>query len=229
MAISRSVDQSAIGRKFLDIPRTAVALAVIAVALDFVCVNMGNYGYFYGEVRTCLAMIMFAFAVCLSDGDHKSLGLRASPVQGWSPWIFTSLKIGGAVAVCIVVGLGSWFAMDHSLSFPVTELSQACPRFMRMCLVAPTVEEAVYRLLACGLVAAILGKKTTIALSGVLFGYLHVLYGNPSPENLVGGFFLAWSFLKSETILVPVALHSVGNLLVLVAQIVAWYLQGGTG
>lgn len=97
-----------------------------------------------------------------------------------------------------------------------------------MCFVAAVVEESVYRVVACGLIAAIAGHRQTIAINGVLFGLLHVWYGNPSPENLVGGFFLAWSFLKSETILVPLILHSVGNMLVLAAQVIAWYVLGGT-
>jgi hypothetical protein len=44
-----------------------------------------------------------------------------------------------------------------------------------------------------------------------------------SPENLVGGFFLAWAFLKSETILMPWLLHAVGNGIVLAAQVAGWY------
>ena len=88
MAGSRSVVQSAIGIKLLDTPRSAVALAIVTVAVDLACV--GNHSY--GEVRGCFAMIMFAFAVYLSDGDLKSLGLRRSPVQGWSRWISVFLK-----------------------------------------------------------------------------------------------------------------------------------------
>ena len=57
----------------------------------------------------------------------------------------------------------------------------------------------------------------------MLFGLLHVVYGNPGPDNLVAGFFLAWSFLKSGTIVVPVVLHSLGNACVFVAQVVTWY------
>ena len=57
------------------------------------------------------------------------------------------------------------------------------------------------------------------AASGLLFGGLHVLYGNPGPDNLVAGFFLAWAILKSGSILVPLALHALGNLCVIAAWI----------
>jgi uncharacterized protein len=53
-------------------------------------------------------------------------------------------------------------------------------------------------------------------------GALHVLYGNAGPNNLVAGFFLAWSYLKSEAFLIPVALHSLGNFFVLLVQVAAW-------
>jgi membrane protease YdiL (CAAX protease family) len=61
------------------------------------------------------------------------------------------------------------------------------------------------------------------------FGGLHVAYGNPSPENLVGCLFLAWAYLKSESIVVPVVLHGLGNLCVLALQVGAWYFWGGAG
>lgn len=88
MADSRSVVQSAIGMKFLDSQRTAVALAMVTVAVDLACVSNPSYG----EVRACFAMIMFAFAVYLSGGDLKSLGLRRSPVPGWARWISISFR-----------------------------------------------------------------------------------------------------------------------------------------
>lgn len=215
---------SAIGRKFRDRPCAAVLLASITVTLDFALVHQ-----YVGDVRACVAIVAFALAVYLSDGDLKSLGLRASPVQGWLPWICTTLKIGGIVAVCIVAGLGAWVAMGHSLNLHLTNPSSAWSRSVQMCFVAPVLEEVVYRVSACGLIAAIIGNRQTIAINGVLFGLLHVWYGNPSPENLVGGFFLAWSYLKSETILVPFLLHSGGNLLALAFQIAGWYTLGGTG
>ncbi len=201
----------------------AVLLATVSVALDFALVHL-----YAMDVRASVALVAFAIAICLADDDRKSLGLRTSPVQGWLPWVSTSLKLGCAVAVCIAAGLGMWVATGHSLRPQITEPSFLWSRFLQMCFVAPVVEESVYRVVACGLIAAIVGHRQTIAINGVLFGLLHVCYGNPSPENLVGGFFLAWSFLKSEAILVPLILHSVGNMLALAAQVSAWYVLGGT-
>ena len=214
---------NSIGQAFRKRPWAAILLAMIAVALDFALVHQ-----YVEEVRPCSALVGFALAVYLADDDQKSLGLRASPVQGWLPWIRTSLKIGCIVAVCIIIaGFGTWVTTGHSLKIHVTEPSLVGSRFVHMCFVAPVVEESIYRLSVCGLIAAIVGHRQTIAINGLLFGVLHVWYGNASPENLVGGFVLAWSFLKSETILVPFILHSGGNMLALAAQVAAWYLGRG--
>lgn len=216
---------SAIGQKFGDTPRAAVSLAVFTVAADFALVTHG----IYGDVRACTALVAFALTIYLTDGDHKSIGLSASPKQGWSSWASTSLKIGAATGVCVVGGLGIWSVSGHELTFPTTAPADAFSRFLHMCFVAPVVEETVYRVAACGLIATICGNKRTILINGLLFGGLHFLYGNASPENMVGGFFLAWAFLKSETILIPILLHSIGNTLVLTGQVAGWYLLGGAG
>lgn len=91
-----------------------------------------------------------------------------------------------------------------------------------------TIEDDVsFRVVICvGFVRAI-GCWPTIAASGLIFGVLHVVYGNPSPENLVGGLFLAWAFLKSESIVVPLILHSAGNAIVLAGQVGGWYVNNG--
>jgi hypothetical protein len=43
--------------------------------------------------------------------------------------------------------------------------------------------------------------------------------GIPSPEILVGGLFLAWAFLRSESIVVQVLMRSLGHLVALAAQV----------
>jgi membrane protease YdiL (CAAX protease family) len=50
-----------------------------------------------------------------------------------------------------------------------------------------------------------------------------VLGGIASPENQIAGFLLAWAFLKIGTILVPLAMHSAGNLIALASHVAAWY------
>ena len=215
----------AIGRAFRRCPRTAVAVAAFTVGIDFLIVTQRVAE----STRVCFALVMFAAVVYLTDGDLNSIGLRVSPRRGWIPWVSTSLKIAVAVGGCLALGIGICAAVGHLPDITVIHPTRAVTRFAHMCFVAPVMEETIYRLIACGLIAAIAGHRKTIAISGLLFALLHVLYGNPSPENLVGGFFLAWVYLKSETILLSIILHSVGNSLAFSAQLVAFYAMIANG
>jgi membrane protease YdiL (CAAX protease family) len=94
-----------------------------------------------------------------------------------------------------------------------------------MCVDYPLFEEVLYRLAVCVPVAAWLGPRVAIAASGFIFAGLHVLYGNPSPDNLLGGFILAWAFLRSGTLVVPIALHSLGNLCAFLCHAAYFYLH----
>ena len=98
------------------------------------------------------------------------------------------------------------------MSGRVFNTGQPLRRIYMVGLSAPLLEETIHRLAFCTAAVAVSGRWPTIAASRLLFGALHIFYGNPDPSNMVGGFVLAWSFLKSGSILVPVALHSLGNL-----------------
>lgn len=214
--------QSAIGRHFSDEPRMrywGLALALGTVAADMVVVTL----HASESVRLALALTAFAAVVYLSDGDLRSLGLRSSPKQGWRPWIRTSLKIGLIVAFCVAVGLGIWSLTGRQIRIHSLPPSHIVFSFLHMCVLAPVLEETIYRVIVCVALARLVGCWKTIAVNGILFAALHVVYGNPSPENLVGGFFLAWVYLKSETILLPIVLHSLGNFIALLAQVATWH------
>jgi membrane protease YdiL (CAAX protease family) len=169
-----------------------------------------------------LALIALATLLRLTEGDISSLGLTM-PLQGWGYWCRATLLIGLVVAACIVVGLGAWVLAGRELPIYATAPSDLGPSFLRMCVFAPVLEEAIYRLVICVPLGVWLRPWGAIAVSGLAFGGLHLAYGNPSPENLVGGFFLAWAYLKSESIVVPVLLHGLGNLFALAGQVGAWY------
>jgi len=215
--------ESAVGQALIDSPRRkqrALILAVAAVTADFLIVT---FRHDLG-VRLALALIAFALLVALNRGDLSSLGLLARPRQGWRWWILTSLTLGAIVVLCLVLGLGIWVGLGNELPIYTTPPTQILSNFLHMCVVSPVLEETIYRAIVCIPLVAWAGCWRTIAVCGVLFAALHVAYGNPSPENLVGGFLLAWVYLKSETILLPVLLHSLGNFVVLVTQVAGWYL-----
>jgi membrane protease YdiL (CAAX protease family) len=193
-----------------------------AIAADFALVRWGAWELVI-EARGVLAVAALALLVRLTAADLPSLGLRMAPEQGWWYWVRMTLLIGAAVGACIVVGLGLWVLAGGELPMPVVAPADIPLRLFSMCVTAPVIEETLYRLALCVPLTALLGPWRTVVVSGVLFGLLHVAYGNPSPENLVGGLFLAWAYLKSGSITVPVLLHSLGNAVALGSQVAGWY------
>jgi membrane protease YdiL (CAAX protease family) len=114
--------------------------------------------------------------------------------------------------------------------FPITATP---PRLLPIylwdgCFVFPVMEEFIYRVALCVPLVLIVSPWGAIAASGIVFAFLHVLYGNPSPENAIGGFVLAWVYLKSGSIYVPIGLHALGNFLLLLAQVALWYAGYGS-
>ena len=121
---------------------------------------------------------------------------------------------------------GLWVAVGWRLPIVSVALADIGPAFFHMCVFAPLLEEAIYRIALCVPLASFDAKGAVVA-SGAVFGLLHVVYGNPSPENVLGGFFLAWAYLRSGSVCLPVLLHAAGNLLALAGRVVVWYYLAG--
>ena len=220
--------QSAIGQHFDRTPakrRIALGVGIAVVAADLLIYTSRHAE----SARLSLALVAFAIFVHLTGGDLQSLGIRSRPKQGWVPWIWISAKIFCIVAACIIAGLGAWHLMGNNLKVYNIDPAYVTHHFLHMCVVAPVLEETIYRVIVCLPLVSVIGCWKTIAINGILFAALHFVYGNPSPENLVGGFFLAWVYLKSETILLPLLLHSIGNFTALCCQVAAWYYMHPAG
>ena len=195
-------------------PRLAVALAaaLAAVAADLLIVSRGLPSW----TRT----IPFAAAVALyghlAGWNGEALGLRIRPAKGLVYWVKAALVMGALVlAACG----GAWLvlrALGRTAPMPTPFGSRAemLNWLLSACVAAPIVEEGVYRFALCLPVAAAAGKWPAILVSGAAFAALHFVAGNPSPDNIVAGFLFAWAFLESRSLLVPIALHSLGNLCV---------------
>jgi membrane protease YdiL (CAAX protease family) len=204
----------------------AIAVETLVVVADLALVGWGRYPEVI-EGRAVLAVVGLAALLRLTDGDLASIGLYMAPSQGWRWWVKVSLWIGLAVGACIVVGLGLWVLSGPALPIYTTPPGELGRSFLVMCVFTPVLEEVRYRLAFCVSLAVWLGSWWAIVVSGLAFAVLHVVGGHPSPENLVGGLFLAWAYLKSESIVVQVLLHGVGNLCALAGQVGAWYWLGG--
>jgi membrane protease YdiL (CAAX protease family) len=196
-------------------------ISAAVVVTDFWIVWRGN-GWYLGP-RAILPVVAATAYFLMARGDFASVGLRLRPVQGLRYWLVATLAIATAVGAFIAIGGLAMVLTGRPLPLYATPPEGLLPAFVHMCLLAPLVEEAIYRLGLCTGAVPLLGPRRTIAVSGLTFGALHVLYGNPGPDNLVAGFFLAWAYLKSGSFLVPLVLHSLGNLCALSAHVATWY------
>jgi len=200
----------------------AAAIAVAAIAADLVVVRSDLP---YSWRRWVVAVVPVVLLLALARGDRRAVGLALDPLPSARYWVRATLVIGGLVAALVVV---SFLAMSIAgVEIPAPRLTPAEARegLFRMIVAAPLVEELVWRGAVCPAAVALLGPWGAVAASGAGFAALHVVYGNPAPDNLVAGFFLAWAHLRSGSLAVPIALHSLGNLCAIGAQLAAgaWF------
>ncbi len=174
--------------------------------------------------HSTIALMGTIAVIILHDGNVSGLGFRRTPLQGWWYWGRMALWLGLWVALIVIVFGVVAFTMSWTIP-----IYRANPQFLLhylffMCLYAPLIEEIVYRSLLAVALHSTLGDQGLIVVSGLVFAAVHWAYGNPSPENQIGGFLLAWAFVRSKTILVPLAMHSAGNLVALMVQVINWYV-----
>ena len=177
-------------------------------------------------LRAWMFVGCFFFFAWLTDWDLHALGLRLRPAQTWGYWLKATLVLGAIVSGVVGIFLGALLILGNPIPWQAMakKPDQLAPFFVTACIIAPLTEEGIYRFALCLPAARLFGRWPTILLSGVVFAALHIVYGRPSPDNLVAGFVLGWALLKSESLLIPVILHALGNLCVLIAGLVVYYL-----
>jgi len=153
------------------------------------------------------------------------LGLRLAPIQGWKYWFTAAVILGAIVALTC---LSAWLcALVLGIHIFVPQIDPSYPPvrawLVDALLLAPVLEEFVYRFALCVPIVGRVGPLWTIVLSGTMFAFAHWVIGNPGPDNFVAGFVLAWAFLKSGTLLVPIILHFAGNLCVFAFGVLMFY------
>jgi membrane protease YdiL (CAAX protease family) len=211
------------------------AFAVAALAMDMIVAAQDSGGQYWlrylwlgtlDSVRLGLAVIGVGLFLVLADGDRRSLGLRWAPTQGWRWWCKVALGVMVSLVVVAVVvgGVMALFGVDVKAYRMFDTPARVWPWLRHACLVAPVLEELVYRFILCAAAMAVLGPVATIVISGIVFAALHFVYGNPGLDNVLAGYGLAWAFLKSRTILIPMALHAIGNLSVGLIHVAACWL-----
>ncbi len=199
----------------------AVLIGVGAVAFDLF--QQGSTAFSVQRLGLGLAVVIF-LATLPKDG-RNSAGLRLDARPSWRFWprwicILGGIVLAGSMALC---GVLWWSDSLPELDRTFTSESEMLRSLWLGCLWAPIEEEMLYRVALCAPLAAWLGPRITILIGGLTFACLHYAYGNLGPNHLFAGLVMTWAYLRSGTILLPILLHSLGNLAVWLMQVALFY------
>jgi uncharacterized protein len=209
-----------IGRAFREDRRRgaiALALALALMAAEFLTEYLGAWPYQQrgSHLVVVLGVVLVMWRLAGRDAETLGLRMRIEP----SPRFWLSAVALCALAVAILAaGYLLVSGKYQSLTFNPPDAHTFKWRFPDACIFYPVLEELLYRVILCSVLVAWIGKWPTVFVSGMIFGLVHVMYGVAGPDNFVGGYFLAWAYLRSGSVTVPIAMHSGGNLLVLLVQ-----------
>lgn len=220
---------TSLGRQLQQSRRTQVAatvVGVLAIVADLTLVVWAPSESLEG--RTVVVLVGLGLLVYLSGGDLPSLGLIPRPAPDWGFWVRVTLLVALALPGFVLAGFGLvWWLTDGNVPLYATAPHDLGSGFLHACLYSPVLEETLYRVLLCVPLAAWGRPWLAVLVSGVVFAGLHFAYGNPSPENMIGGFVLAWAYLRSGSVVVPLLWHAGGNLNALAGQIAVWFILHG--
>ena len=160
----------------------------------------------------------------LGRGKRLSLGLTLRMAPSYRYWAAVTLLIGAVVGAFCLVAVPILRAMGISIPIPMLPPGMVMFALGHACVKAPLLEEALYRLVLCTPLAAVAGPRLAIIASGAVFAGLHFVYGNPSPDNFIAGYLLAWAYLRSGCILTPVLLHALGNACAVATHVIHWHI-----
>ena len=211
-----------LGRGF-DGPRLwlAASLAVGSLAVDFLAPQYEPFSL----NRLLLGAGTLVALACLSTRGPKAVGLTLRAAPGWKYWPKWSLFAGGVVLLGALL-VGAILGMAGRLEAGprvFADSSQFAGWLRNACVWAPVEEELLYRGVLIAPLAALLPRWGSVLLGGLVFAALHWHYGVFAPNHFFAGLVMTWAFLRSGTLLVPMALHALGNFAVFLVEVVRLY------
>ncbi|MEM7231016.1 MAG: CPBP family intramembrane glutamic endopeptidase [Planctomycetota bacterium] len=201
----------------------AAAIALTAIGFDF-WLSWSGQGQYFGP-RLAPALLGLILLLVVVRGRASELGLSHRVRGGYWHWVVLAFWIGVVLAALIGCICLYWYLTGQTIPLYSTEPTNVFGLFVYACVTAPLVEEVTYRIVLCAGLKPLCGAKASIVVSGAIFAALHYVYGNPSPDNFLAGYFLTWAFFASDSIVIPLAMHSLGNAVAIGSQIGIWYLQ----
>jgi membrane protease YdiL (CAAX protease family) len=204
-----------------------VALCGVFAALADLLLCFWVDGFVYSWTRAILPLA----ALLIISGQRGAKPGKGWPSRhpygGWRLWAKVSL----IVTAWALLFWGALFWVSSLIPW-APHLPQLNPQelpnlMLYACLLAPLLEEGVYRLLLCTALATRFRHRTVIFISGTLFALLHYAYGNLALTNAVAGYLLAWVYLMSSSVWLTMLWHSFGNLMILLAEVFLFHLAAG--
>jgi membrane protease YdiL (CAAX protease family) len=126
-------------------------------------------------------------------------------------WLYAS---GWGLLVCVISFLVTIQFSRHGIDLfglCEAELPSTHGSVLSYVLRPSIEEELLFRFLLCGTLLGHVSMRANIAINGVVFALVHIVLGGIGPDSAVAGFILAWAFLRSGSIVVPIAMHAAGN------------------
>jgi uncharacterized protein len=163
-----------------------------------------------------------------SPGDYFALA--------WPKW--RDVAVGAAGLAVLVIAfqlLGHLFSLGQKdeeylvKQYRASQAASLLPLYwLTTAVVAPVCEELMFRgFLFRGWSASWLGVTGTVVATSLLFGGAHFQYSGPGVFSMLClGLLFAWLRIRSGTIIVPIIMHMLNNLIVMV-ELAAQ--QGRTG
>lgn len=172
----------------------------------------------FAIVFAILGALSLALVVWILKVDRRSVGLTLGDPKTTFVRTAQQLLILGALAILYTVGMIVAARTQH-LTIPVAPTSMTDPHtIFDFCalaiLIAPLYEEFVFRGLAIAALERSSRNWITILISAAIFSIPHYFPGRgvaPFIGPFVLGSFLAWSYLRTRSVLTPYLVHAAFN------------------
>ncbi len=190
--------------------------ALLAVAVDAVLVLFipGPTPLVYGARLAAGSAIVIG--LLLYGVPRKTLGLSFQNARRDARWMVlcAAAVLAVYVAFLAVATVSGWILPAH-LGRDFSSWSQAKRYALNSLLLAPLVEELVYRGIVVSALRERLPRWAVLLASGAIFYLLHLSYGLDWRlfHFAIAGMILAWAYLATGKLWVPVTLHFLGNLM----------------
>ncbi len=195
--------------------------AFLLVAADFCWVLFLPHAWTLPARFTGAFLFTFAL-IAVWKAKPRHLGLTPGRTRdGLRASLFASAVALGLLGLALGVFL-LLRAAGAGLALPEPSRATSVQRWQAAALTLlayPILEEWIYRGILYPPLEKAVGRPAAVVLSGVVFQALHLTYGLAWPHYFVGGMILAWVFARSRSLIYPVLLHALWNLLVLLADL----------